>query len=114
MAKLPIATIEIIIRLKQDLLAVIDEATAAEFLLLSGFGETDETLPFLDEMKNVAEQAVSRFSQITTLQLRIAESQPNAAADMLELLDRAILQNQQRIPAWERSIQEVKLEWNLL
>jgi hypothetical protein len=41
MAKLPIATIEIIIRLKQDLLAVIDEATAAEFLMLSGFGETD-------------------------------------------------------------------------
>jgi len=32
---------------------------------------------------------------------------------MLELMNRAIIRTQARIPAWERSLEEVKLEWNL-
>lgn len=114
MAKLPQNTTEKIIHLKQQLLDVVNDATATEFILFERFGETTETISFLDEMKNVAEQAISRFSQLANLQIRIAETQPYASLDMLELLAQAISQNEQRIPAWERSIQEVKLEWDLL
>jgi len=44
----------------------------------------------------------------------ITETQPNAAADMLRLVEQSITQSQARIPALERTVQEIKMEWNLL
>ncbi|PSF36219.1 hypothetical protein C7H19_13480 [Aphanothece hegewaldii CCALA 016] len=76
-------------------------------------GETDRTLIVLDETKNISLEASARFNQICNLQLRIAEAQPIATSDILELLAYTIERTQTRIPAWERSIEEVKLDWNL-
>jgi len=47
------------------LIDILDQAIAIDFLLFESFEETDETLPFLDEMKSVAEQATSGFSQLS-------------------------------------------------
>lgn len=58
-------------------------------------------------------ESSSSFKQISNLQLRIAEAQPFATLDILNLLDRVISRTQNRIPALERSIEEIKLEWNL-
>lgn len=113
MAKLPAATTETVNRLKQQSLNLVDDATAAELTIFELFGETSQTLSYMEEMKNVAEEAASSFSQLSTLQLQIAQSQPNATPDMLDLLYRVISRTQVRIPALERSIQEVKMEWNL-
>lgn len=90
----------------------MDEATAAEFSLFERFGETDSTIIVLDELKDIAEQAQARFSQFSSLQLRIADAQP-IPLDMLELLMRVITNAQQRIPALERSVEEIKIEWSL-
>jgi len=68
----------------------------------------------LDEMKSAAEEAESSYSQLSTIQLQIAKSQPIASPDMLQLLERAIARTQARIPALERSIEEVKMEYHLL
>lgn len=114
MAKLPTETTETINRLKQQALEIVDEATAAEFTLFELFGETDQTMPFFEDLKTVAEDAKSSFSRLSNFQLRIAEAQPIAASDMLELLAQVIARTIIRIPAWKRSVQEVKLEWNLL
>ncbi|HLO49020.1 MAG TPA: hypothetical protein VK211_11440 [Kamptonema sp.] len=114
MAKLPVETAETIWTLLRQLLNLVEEAGAAEFALFDSFGETDSTLPNLEDLKNIAEEAASRYSQLSNIQLRITEAQPNAAADMLRLLERAITENQLRIPAMERSVQEIKIEWNLL
>ncbi len=112
MAKLPPETAETINRLKQQSLDIIEEATALELTIFEFFGETEETLSYMDEMKNVAEEAEGAFSQLSTLQLQIAKAQPTAPPAMLELLFRAIARTQARIPALERSIQEVTIEWN--
>lgn len=112
MAKLSEETTATIFNLKQQSLNIVDQATAAEFTLFQLFGETDETVSYLDEMKNVAEEAASSFSQLSTLQLNIAQAQPTAFSDMLNLLDRVIERTEARIPALERSVQEVKMEWN--
>ncbi|MBW4622106.1 MAG: hypothetical protein KME17_22480 [Cyanosarcina radialis HA8281-LM2] len=61
----------------------------------------------------MAEDAKSSFSRLSNLQLRISEAQPIAAADMLELLSQGIDRTNNRILAWERSIEEVRLEGNL-
>ena len=105
---------EIIWTLKRQLLDIIDAATAAELTLFEMVGETSETLPFLDELKNVAERAAPWFSRLSNFQLRTAEAQPAIPADMLNLVNQSIERIQIEIPAMERSIQEVKTEWNLL
>ncbi len=114
MAKLSHETMQTLWRLKSQLLDLVDAAKALEFNLFEQFGETDETIIVLDELKNIAEQAVSRFSQLSTLQLRLAESQPLVPPDMLELLIQTIANTEQRVPALERSVEEIKVEWSLL
>lgn len=114
MAKLPIETSETLWTLKRQLLDIVNEATAAEFFLFERFGETDSTIVVLDELKDIAEQAASSFSQLSSLQLRVADTQPSLPPDMLELVSKAIVNTQQRIPALERSVEEIKNEWSLL
>lgn len=113
MAKISTETTETINRLKQQSLDILNEATALELTIFELFGESKQTLSYMNEMKNVAEKTTSSFSQLSTLQLQIAQAQPNAPADILQLLAQAIARSQARIPAWERSIEEVKMEWNL-
>ncbi len=113
MAKLPKETTVTINSLKQQLLDILDNSTAAEFMLFERFGETETTIPLLEELKSVAERSTSWFSRLVNLQLRIAQSQPTATFDMLKLLSEAIVRIQAEAPAMERSIQEVKIDWNV-
>lgn len=113
MAKLPTEILETIWILLKQLSKLVEDATEAEFLLFERFGETENTFVYLEELKGVALEAASRYSQLSKLRLRVAEAQPNISNDMLELLEQVIQQNQLRIPAMERSIQEIKIEWKL-
>lgn len=113
MAKIPPSIIETIFNLLQDLSELVDDATNTEYLLFEHFGETEETINSLDELKNVALESASRYSQLANLRLRLAENQPKLSNDMLELLKKTISQNQQRIPAMKRSIEEIKIEGGL-
>ncbi len=110
MAKLSSEITESLNQLRQQLIEVINDATGTEFTLFERYGETEGTLIVLDELKNVSQDASSSFNQLCNSQLRIAESQPVAALDILELLDRMIERSQIRIPAWQRSIKEIKLD----
>ncbi|WP_204101824.1 MULTISPECIES: hypothetical protein [Spirulina sp. CCY15215] len=113
MAKLPPDLLETLFNLLKQLSELVDEATTTEYLLFERFGETDETIGSLEELKGVALDAASRYRQLCTLRLRIAESQPNLSKDMLKLLESTIVKNQLKIPAMERSIEEIKVEWSL-
>jgi hypothetical protein len=76
MAKLPNALNETLWSLKRQLLEITDQAKAAEFILLENFGETERTIPYLDELQSVAQQAYERFFQFSNIQIRIANAQP--------------------------------------
>jgi hypothetical protein len=82
MAKLPLDISETIWRLKRQLANVIDNARSAEFSLLETFGETARTIVYLDDLQSVAEQATERFSQFSSLQIRILNVQPHVPEDM--------------------------------
>lgn len=114
MAKLPAETSQTIALLKQRLLDIIDNATAAEFELFERLGETAETIIPLDDLRGIIEQSTSRFSQFPTFQLQVARSQPIASADLLQLLNQRIASTEDRIPALERSLEEIKQDWSLL
>ncbi|OCR00669.1 hypothetical protein BCD67_11905 [Oscillatoriales cyanobacterium USR001] len=66
------------------------------------------------DLKDVTEESASRYSQLANIRLRSAEAQPNIPADLLRLLYQSISQSQSRIPALERTVQEIKIEWGLL
>jgi hypothetical protein len=114
MAKLPPNISETIWSLKKQLANVIDNARAAEFSLLETFGETERTIVYLDDLQSVAEQATERFSQFSSLQIRILNVQPHVPEDMLELTTRVIENTEAKLPALEQSIQEIRTEWELL
>ena len=114
MAKLPNDIYEKIWRLKRQLADVIENSRDAEFVILDRFGETENTIVYLDELQSVAEQATDKFSQFSSLQIRIFNIQPYVPRDMLELVMKLIGNTEARLPALEQSIQEIKNEWKLL
>jgi hypothetical protein len=113
MAKLPNEISETIWSLQQQLADVIESARHAEFVLFEMFGETAQTIGYLDDLQSVAEQATDRFSQFSSLQIRIFNVQPHVPEDMLDLLVRAIANNEARVPALRQSVQEIVNEWRL-
>jgi Rad3-related DNA helicase len=111
MAKLSPETKTILNALMENLVEVIDEAKRAEFLIQEEFGETAQTMSVLDELAEIAQQAQGLYSQISTLRLRVAEAQPILLPDMLNLLEQRIILLQNRVPALEQSLKEIKLDW---
>jgi hypothetical protein len=98
---------------KEHLLDLVDEARLLEFLLLDSIGENQETISTLEQLTEIAEQARTKLSQLSTLHLRIAEVQPRISNDLLKLMNEAIANIESRIPALERSLEEIKLDWRL-
>lgn len=113
MARLSSEMTAMVNQLKQKSLDVIDAATAAAFYLNEKVGETQETLAIFDELQAAAEDAKDSCSRLYRLELAVAESQPGVPSEVLELLSRTIEYTTSRIPAWERSIEEIKLEFEL-
>jgi signal transduction histidine kinase len=98
---------------KEQLLDLINEAKSLEFLLLDSIGDNLEKISSLEQLTEIAEQARTKLSQISTLHLRIAEVQPTISNDLLKLMSEAISNIENRIPALERSLAEIKLDWRL-
>jgi hypothetical protein len=113
MAKLRSETAQTIWDMQHQLLEIIDRAKTIELSLFEAFGETEDTILFLDELQSIAQQAIERFSRFSTLQIRVANTQPPISPDILELVNSSIQTTQQKIPALKRSIHEITQEWRL-
>jgi hypothetical protein len=113
MGKLSPETAQNIWDLQKQLLEIIDTAKTLELSLFESFGETDRSVIYLDELQSIAEQATERFSRFSTFQSRIANTQPPVPSDIIELVNKTIENTQQKIPALERSIQEIREEGEL-
>lgn len=81
--------------------------------LIEGWGETEQTALFFEELMGVAEEARTLVFRFNQLLIRVAEAQPVAEPQLLTLLEQVIALATSRIPAWERSIEEVRLEFDL-
>jgi hypothetical protein len=111
-AKLPDSVIDNIFTLQRHLVECLDATTAMEFRLWQQIGETAETLPELEELQNIRERLVNSYSRLQNILLRIAQSQPIAARDMLDLLYRSMEQAQSFIDASIASLQDIQRNWN--
>jgi hypothetical protein len=90
MAKLRLETAQTIWDLQHQLLEIIDTAKTLELTLFEAFGETDRTIPYLDELQSIAQQGTERFTRFSTLQIRIANTQPPIPQDLLQIVDKSI------------------------
>ena len=113
MADLSEATISIIFNLQRRLLKIINEATKFSFIIFDRFGETEETMPELNELQNVRERVTSYYVRLYRLSLQVSESQPIATSATLDLLAQSITQTEAIADAGEASTQEIKRNWNL-
>jgi hypothetical protein len=111
-AKLPDAVIDNIFTLQRNLVECLDATTALEFRLCQQIGETAETLSELEELQNIRDRLVSSYSRLQNILLRVAQSQPIAAQDMLDLLYRSMEQTQSFIDASIASLQDIQRNWN--
>jgi hypothetical protein len=113
MAKLPDEILTTIFSLQRQLVEGIDEAAAAESMIFEQFGETEVTLPVLEQLQNVRERLMGPYSRLSALLLRIAEYQPTAPTDVLNLLYRTIEQAQAARDATDASVREAKKDFDL-
>jgi hypothetical protein len=113
MAKLPDEILTTIFSLQRQLVEGIDEAAAAESMIFEQFGETEVTLPVLEQLQNVRERLMGPYSRLSALLPRIAEYQPTAPADVLNLLYRTIEQAQAARDATDASVREAKRDFDL-
>ncbi|WP_019503320.1 hypothetical protein [Pleurocapsa sp. PCC 7319] len=100
-------------KLQQALLLIVDDSKVTEYMLLERYGETNQTAVVLDELTEIAQQAADLYVQISRLLLRTAEIQPTITPDMLGLLTDRVATISNRVPALERSVQEIKADWGL-
>ncbi len=113
MAKLSEEKIVRILNLQRQLLEKIDEATETEFNLFEQFGETEQTMPELDELQNIRQRADTCYSRLYVIIKRIYESQPIASRANLELLEQTIEQAEVVSEVTTASIREIKSNWDL-
>lgn len=114
MAKLPGETKDTILNLLRQLAEVIDEAGSTELAIFEQFGETETSIPILEELQDARERLRNPYNRLCTLFLNIAESQPDASAAVLNLLYQAIEQAQANADAVTATIQESKRDIDLL
>ena len=113
MARLDSATNQSLTQLLEQLLALIDQARETEFQIFSQYGETELSIVAMNELVDVAQKSADFYRQLSNFRLRIAEAQPDIANDVLALLVERLELMRNSIPAFERSISEVKLIWRL-
>lgn len=94
MAKLSPEVLTTIFSLQRRLIELIAETKNSEFSLFERHGETEETLPELEQIENCLERLRNPYSRLHTLTLRISEYYPIAPSAILELLAETIEQAQ--------------------
>lgn len=114
MSNLPDETLTTIANLRPRLFQVINLATETEFSLFEQYGETDETIGELEQVRNAEERLRTLYNRIYGLVLQVAESQPAANSATLNLLYQSIEQAFATAYAVEATAQETKRNWNLL
>lgn len=114
MAGLPEEITNIVLELLKELLIIINEATATNYIILETYGETETTIIALDDLDNAKDRAYIYYSRLHNILGKIAESQPIANNAMLNLLDRSIEEAQWTIEATKATIREEKRSFNLL
>ena len=113
MAEIPKRTISEVLEVMGNLLELINTAAYSELSAFNKYGETGQIVYVLEQLQNVKEKAVSTYERLSTVLLRISETQPKLTPTMMDMLTKTIEQAEATVSAGKASIKEVKSEWRL-
>ena len=113
MANLSDEIVTTVFNLQRQLWKLINEVASAEWMILEQYGETQTTIPPLDQLQSGRERLRASYSRLYTIMLRVGESQPITDSATLNSLLETIERSQATIPAIEASVQEAKRDLNL-
>ncbi len=113
MAKLPQDITGTAWEILQQLLSLVDEISHVEYELSQNFGETEDSNIAFSSLTEIRNELCDRYSQLSNALLRIAQMQPEVYVDALNVVCDRIISIQNRIPALNRSLEEIKQDWNL-
>ena len=88
---------------------VIDLAATTERVLLDSLGETEDTLADLDALSTVRQEAQDGFRGLSAAMNTLATLDNKQASDNIRVLQQAFERLQQRVAAFERSIEEIRI-----
>ncbi len=113
MAQIPEEILASFLEILPQLLLLANECSLVEYEILQQFDEMEMTIGALDSLADIRQRVSDRYSQLTNAMLRIASIQPRATSDSLTIISDRIVDIQNRIPAFLRSIEEIKNDWGL-
>jgi hypothetical protein len=113
-AKLPTAIISNILELQRRLIESLHSVTETEFKLFMKHGETAQTQSELEELQSIKGKLESVHSQLHVLMLKVAESQPRASDDVLNLLYSSIEMAEVVLSASAASLKDIQNNWRNL
>ncbi|UFP96443.1 hypothetical protein [Gloeobacter morelensis] len=99
--------------LLDQLLVLLDGAAETERNLFETYGETAETLGDLEILVGIREQVRDTYRRLGGLLARAAEGAPDVAAATMELLVQSYEIGRERLGPLERSVQEIRSDWEL-
>lgn len=111
--KLPQPLQQQLLQLLANLLELTDEAAASERALLDAFGESNETLGDLDALSSVRVAAQDGFRSLSNTMNALSVLEERCAGDTMKVLQQSYTRLEQRVPAFRRSIEEIRLTWGL-
>jgi uncharacterized protein with PhoU and TrkA domain len=86
-AEIPKRTISEILELMGRLLELIDTSAHSELSAFNKYGETGQITYVLEQLQNVKEKAISTYTRLATVLLRISETQPLLTTTMMGYVD---------------------------
>jgi thiamine kinase-like enzyme len=113
MADLPDDTLIIALFRQGRLLKLLDQVTKADLLIYEQFGENSETITALTQLQNARERLNNSLARLVNLLRQVYELQPNASADLLNLLYQSVEESLLTADAIEATVKETKRDWNL-
>ncbi|APB34704.1 hypothetical protein GlitD10_2370 [Gloeomargarita lithophora Alchichica-D10] len=85
MAEIPKGTILEILDLMRRLTELINTSAYLELSAFNKYGEIGQIAYVLEQLQNVKEKAVSTYTRLSTVLLRISETQPSLTATMSDI-----------------------------
>jgi hypothetical protein len=112
MAQIPEEILVSFLDILRQLLLIVNECSSVEYQILQQYGETEMTIDALESLADIRQRVSERYSQLTNAVLRLASIQPRATGDSLTIISNRIVNIQNTIPAFLRSIEEIKNDWS--
>ena len=111
--KLLIESITSIFHLQQQIWELIYITTMTTWEILEKYGETDIIILVLEQLDNLKSKLNLAYDRLHIILLRVGESQPNAAVNILVKLNQTMAETEVILELAANNIYQIRKDWKL-